>query len=276
MKTFYSIFYAAIRPEIDERVSIALLVKGDRQIFFKYSLDKLAAVEKLMPRQAFNLLKRNLNNFSNFVAENNSLYSINIESETIFQEHFFHYLSNYANGILTYSKPTTINLPGSVEVMKRLYQKFVSSSDKTKIEKKLTGIQLVRTRLESEIRPHVNLDFELTSSEIPNLEIPTRVWFIGKNERNVTGETIDFSKQYNYLNNELRSYLYLADRLDENDNRFGKYFLVGKEPDKTLEKQHLMWSNIRQNKRLEYLELDQVEVINNYINDHNVAPFVTE
>src|SRR5690349_11034488 len=71
MKTFYSILFCPIRPVVDEQLSIALFVRSEDKVFFRYSHDKLKIIKELLPASAYNLLKSSLKNIDEYFAKRN-------------------------------------------------------------------------------------------------------------------------------------------------------------------------------------------------------------
>ncbi len=48
MKTFYSILYAVIRPETDEKIAIGLMLSDGRNSLFEHSKYKLSSIRSLV------------------------------------------------------------------------------------------------------------------------------------------------------------------------------------------------------------------------------------
>lgn len=83
----YSVVYAMICPEIDERVSVGIIFCQDNKIEVKYSNAKLGAVKNLVPAPSFIYLRHALQS----MAAKNALDSVSR----------IDYLSCYSNNILT-------------------------------------------------------------------------------------------------------------------------------------------------------------------------------
>lgn len=280
MKTFYSILYCPIRPVVDERLSIALLVKDENQVFFRYSQDKLKILKELLPLAAYRLLKASLKSLSDFFnspeAQSKDLFGGNSRTERPFlNAEYFNYLNRYSNNLIHYSGPKVIDLPMNEEVFDNLYFKLIFEADTIQEKRKLI-VDKVHSKVNPKIKGHVNLDIELNSTQIKNLVVPTPVWFIGKNEKEVTGEVIDFNKPTHHLENDIREYLYLLQSLREsNSNRqYGKHFLVGNEPAKTNLVNHSIWNEVHQLQYVSYLSIKETDEISAYVKEHKVSPFL--
>ncbi len=281
MKTFYSILYCPIRPIVDERLSIALLLRADDKVYFRYSHDKLKVIKELLPEYAFNLLKSSLKNIEEyFNAKNSELISqqifiegIDIHPERFLKSEYFEYLNNYTNNLLHFSRPKSIDLAITEDVFDSLYNKLIFESDSIYKKKHLIS-EKVKQKVNPKIQGYVNLEVELTSKEISSLIVPTPVWFIGKNNNDVTGEVIDFNKATPYLENDIREHLYLLQLLRASNKKYiGKHFLVGNEPNKSNRINHSIWKELRNLSYITYLPPNETENITEYIKIHKVSPY---
>ncbi len=275
MKTFYSILKCATRPTVDEQVSIALFLKGDNKMFFRYSQNKLDVIKGLIPKEAFGLLRVNLKNIDNYISKKNNNEILGNTEEPFLEEKYFRYLSNYANNLITFSEPKKIEVSANEEIFDKLFSKFIFEAEEKGIEIEDVVLK-TKNKLNPKIKTYVNIDIELREEHIPKLAIPTKVWFVGENKLKVTGETTDFNnKQAFHLENQLRSYIYLVDRIRAANNSGGKFFLVGNEPAKSLSENHKVWASIRKDvKYLEYISFGELDAISEYMVKHGVTPLV--
>jgi hypothetical protein len=281
METFYNILYCPIRPVVDERLSIALLVRAQNKVFFKYSHDKLKVIKELLPESAFNLLKSSLKNIDAYFNERNRnenstqilLDGLEKHPENFLNPEYFEYLNKYSNNLLHFSRPKSLDLIVTDELFETLYNKLIFGADSVQIKKNQL-IERVRQKIDPKIKNHVNLQVELTSKQIASLVVPTPVWFIGKNDKDVTGEIIDFDKATSYLENDIRNHLYLLQSLKNGNQKYhAKHFLVGNEPKKTNLINHSIWDELRNLPLITYLPSKETEEITEYIKSHHVSPY---
>lgn len=270
MKTFYSIIFCTIRPNLDERVSIGLFMANDRECFFNYSNEKLNIIKDLISVEAYSLLKVNLKSIQKLSVscEEGSLFPR--KEASFLAENYFNYLSVYSNNLLTYSTPVHLQQDLNREVFDKLFEKFVFRLDPVPLEK-TNKIDVVRKRLSKSIANYVNFDVELTEREIPGLIIPSKISFIGKNQVEVTGEMNDFSKSIHTLKQQIGSHLYLVDRIIET-RRGAKFFFIGDEPSKSLVENHKIWKSIKDFKTLSLVPTNEIEQVEEYMSIHQVEP----
>ena len=69
MKTFYSILYCTIRPNLDEQVSNGLFVGNESTCKFQFSSEKLNIIKGLFSEGAFELVKVSLKSIQNLALE---------------------------------------------------------------------------------------------------------------------------------------------------------------------------------------------------------------
>ncbi|MDA9554848.1 hypothetical protein N9R54_01310 [Pelobium sp.] len=272
MKTFYSILYCTIRPNLDERISIGLFMANDKECYFHYSKDKLNIIKNLLSADGFQLLKSNLKAIES-LSINCQTDQFNVyKGKSYLVESYFNYLSVYANNLLTYSKPTEINLELNQVKFNQLFEKFIYSLD-THLAEKNNPIEYTRKRLSYSIKDHVNFDVELTSNEIQGLIVPAKVTFIGKNDVKVAGEMNDFSKSVNFLKQQVNAHLYLVDKIMAN-NKNAKFFFIGDEPSKSLKENHDIWKSIKDFKTLDLISTKEIEKVEEYMISHQVEPLI--
>ncbi len=126
------------------------------------------------------------------------------------------------------------------------------------------------------IEGKVNIDRTLTSLDFENLFAPVEVNFIGVNGVPVAGQTFDFEKKHYFLENDVTRFISLTKALELEGKKDGKYFILGREPLKGYDKNHLMWKQIRDSDFLEFVDIDEVGIIEEYIDKNHVIPFFNE
>jgi len=273
MKSFYSILNTPLRPAAQEYINIGLLLAGERKIFFKFSNQKLALIKKLIPETSFNLLK----SYVLGLTENIKLENDLIRNKFVNKD-FVNYLSNYNSNLVTFSKPTPIDLDASEKNFRSLFEKFVFSFEDDFVQelktKTLTIKDQLRTNLYPRIKANVNIDQVITPIEVPTLLVPSvKINFIGQNNLQVAGQAIDFEKSAEQITNGISRLISLIKAFDMAKKK-GQYYIVGKEPKKSLKEQHANWKHIRDSDLIEFVDIEQVDQISDYIEHHNVKPLV--
>jgi len=129
MPSHFCILFASSRPEIQEQISIGLLLVGSNSVFFEISKTKLKIAGKLLPPQSYCYLKDTVRQISQLVeAENTKVGSLLLEPMNIsnkFSIGYMEYLSRYSNNILTFSNPKIFDLDADNALFEMLFKKYV-------------------------------------------------------------------------------------------------------------------------------------------------------
>jgi hypothetical protein len=291
MESFYTIVYCQISSTADEKISLGLLLRLGDRIIFRYSHDKLTIIKELLPEPAFRLLKANLRNLEGYFDPIKELHNKSYFEKTLFRDaaiemvkppsytsaSYINYLNTYSTNLISFSRPFLLSI-NKIDntIFEKLYHEFVFESDQV-LEHGTTIYERVRKKVNPLIRQHVNLDIHLTSENIPELVLPTKVWFIGQNKVDVTGEIFDFEKRTYFLKNEIASHLNLIHALQASKKgKNATHFLVGKEPAKRLHDNHSMWKSISNLKYVTFVPIGELQQINEYVVKHKVAPFIEQ
>ncbi len=277
MRTFYSILYTPIRPVIKEQVSVGLMLINESDIIFKYSLDKITFLNKLIPHEAVSFLKTYLKNIDNSVKKfykdkiSEQLLPIKPSDSRIFQYDYYNYLNKYSNNLITFSKPIDIDIELNQSNFNILYEKYIDYLSSSDVEVKPSKTEIAKKRLYPKIENNVNLDIEIDRIDLPALESPKSVFpnminILGKNGHYLSGQFIDFEKRIDHLKADLSFYLHFVNEIDNE----GNHFLIGDEPNKKSIKNHFLWDDFRNFQTVKYVPNSEVELIEKYIIEKKV------
>ncbi len=272
MKTFYSILYCSIRPNQDERITVGLFMADGTQCYFAYAADKLNAIKDLLPDGAFQLIKSNLRAIEQLVVSCQSDILKAHSGQRYLSESYLDYLSVYANNLLTFSKPVSLDVPLSKDAFNKLFEKFVFAFPRQQ-PKEHDSIIHAKRRLVKSIGERVNFDVELTEKDIEGLIVPSKVTFIGKNDVKVVGEMSDFSKALHVLKPQIGAHLFLVDTIKQED-KGAKFFFIGDEPSKKLKDHHNIWKNLKSYKPIQLVPTNEVQQIEEYVAEHGVSRYL--
>ena len=279
MKTIYSILYVNLNTTLNARVSIGVLVSNGSKNYFKFSSDKLSAFKGILNSERYGLVKSYLKSIdkeivSDNIVDSNKLFIKRDFKNDWINESYLVYLSRYSNNIIQFSEPKTIDVDLNDNTFKRIFEKYIFKfSNDTNVEPEFNVYSIVKKQLFPKIQEKVNIEKTLTSDDFENLFAPIDIDFIGVNGIPVAGQTIDFEKSHYYLENDVTRFVSLTKAIElEGDSR-GKYFVLGREPQKRVNKNHLLWEHIRDTEFLEFVDISEVGIIEDYIQKNNVRPF---
>ncbi|MEJ7830221.1 MAG: hypothetical protein WKF91_18575 [Segetibacter sp.] len=281
MATQYSILSVLIRPEIQEKISIGLLLFDLDQVYFSYSAKKLNVSKDLLSPSSFKMLKDILKNIESKIETDNSGASekkaFKIFTKTVFDNTFsasyISYLSKYSNNIISFSNPKEIYLGINGENFKALYRKYIDNIlEHKEVIHKIKPIEVIKTKFGEKIKEHYDINKEVTHDQVQNLISPVRIDFTGRNEIDVYAQTVDMEAGVGTVSNDINAFLQLKTTYIKN-NVPVQDFVIAKEPSKELfPKQHDIWQQLRHSNLLNYLDLSESEEIVKYAEEHDVIP----
>lgn len=110
--TKFCIIYAVLSQETSERLNMGLLAFADGNMFYQYSERKLAALEKLLPRESYLFYEKLLKNI-----DVNKLDASSLD-----------YLRRYSNNLFAVSEVKDVQMPYTEDTTKWLYRNYVDSA----------------------------------------------------------------------------------------------------------------------------------------------------
>src|SRR5690606_24100681 len=218
MKAFFSIIYLPLKPNLQEKISVGLVMSNNDRTLFKVSITKLQIVKNLFSNNKYNLIKDYFNNIIKEIepkVEEPRLDVMDNYSNNWLNESYFSYLNRYSNNLVIYSEPRKIDLEVTSDNFKELFEKLVFNFvDDIHTRKPNDILSKVKAKLYSKIEERVNLNVTVKSSDFTELITPVDVNFIGKNGIVVAGQAIDFDKRLYNLEHDLTSFISFTKAVD--------------------------------------------------------------
>lgn len=279
MATYYSILSALIRPEIQEKITIGLLLLDENNVFFEYSKNKLNAARTLLSENAYMSLKDALKSIGTSVdmqLKANKAYEMDFEKKSPLTMGYIEYLSRYNNNILAFSSPKVIELEANSSNFSNLYKKYIDNTAVKKEDQFLTAIKPFIVSKRDILLRHFNIDEEITYREIPNLIVPVTVTLIGQNEVATFVQSLNLEKRTDKITNDISEILFLQ-KAFSTSHKGSVAMAITQEPDKKLfPKQHDIWQQLRNAKDILNYDISEVEKVIDYAEQHDVRPFLKE
>lgn len=275
MATFYSILTAVIRPEIQERISVGLLLIGDEGVHFNYSTNKMAAVRTILHENDYKLFKDYVQMVvgkTTEMTQSNGQITFD-KRDALLNQDYINYLSRYNNNLLSFTPAKTIDVVATKEVFNQLFHKFIDDIDQPKPVEQKRSFELFRRKNEGALKSHYTIEKEIYTKELPQLIAPVKIDLIGMNEIPVYAQSIDMDRRVYHIENDIGKLLFLRNAFDAKYKRRTE-FIVTSEPQKSQVKQHAIWKNLRSSKEFTYLDESEAEKILEYANEHGVKPLI--
>jgi len=279
MKTFYSILYAVIRPETDEKIAVGLILSDGNKSLFDFSKTKLGAAKPLLGDDGVKFIQNYITAVRKTVKDSvkelnqQSIFEFTESRHPVINESYFNYLSVYNTNLVWFSKPLQIEIPVHQESFRKLFEKLVDEDyGKSLVKIELQGIRKIKSDFIPQVIDYFSHETEVTRAEFSGLITPVTIDLIGKNERLVFAQFLDMEKPVRDIKYGFYDIKELIEVVEDS-----KGFLVSSEPDKAhCKKQHLIWENIRNYSKINYLDISEVDRIKEYAEEHHVIPFFNE
>ncbi len=247
------------------------------EIYFKYSASKLNAIKNILSHDKLQMVKSFLRNLDKDVnrADPAVLFAKEMADHSRWANAaYLSYLSRYSNNVVQFSAPKEIDLPADESNFRWLFEKYVFKFDEAVEEDREFDItSRVKKCLYPAIAKNVNIDITLDSNDLQNLFASIEVNFLGANGVPVAGQTFDFEKKHHFLENDVSRYVSLVKALELEGKRNGKYFVLGREPQQSNQKGHGLWTHIRDSHFLEFIDIDEYGIVEEYIKTNDVRPY---
>ena len=271
MKSYYNILSVLVRPEIEEKITIALLFVTDNKVYFECSKNKLQIAKSLIDSSLYKYLTESIRQIENAVnMEKNKLGTI-FENEGLdikFSEGYLSYMNRYSNNLISFSNTMQIDLPYDAELFSFLYKKYVDSIGI--VPRKHKPLNQIKEEFYPIIESYYNTDVHLTSDQITNLPLPVNIDVIGKNEIEVFAQIIDFERPVYNIRQDVGELNFLMGAFESGKS---VSFLFGDEPDKKIyPKSHDAWNDLRRWNKLNYCPLSELDKLKVYAEQHGVKP----
>jgi len=275
MKTFYSILSLNIKPEINERLSVGMIMIFQEKVYFHYSKQKLSIIQNLIGKEtyksALDYLKLIENAVTSNKIQNQSLDTLNLKVENkydrIFSKQYIDYLSRYNNNLMSFGSTNFIDLEATEQIFQTLFVKLIDKTAFDIIDDKVRLIDNFKKEYYPKVKSYFNIEKEIDSSDYSGLITPVKIDLMGKNEIEVFAQSIDFEKKIQSIEFNIGSLLQL-NRAFPNS----KQFILGYEPNKQIEINHRIWNNIRSISDFEYVDISEAGRIEEYALSHGVTP----
>lgn len=277
MRTFYTIVYSPLSPISQERLNLGMIMLDDQgTVLYRFSQEKLSRAKKLFSEEAFKLIKSFLSSIDKKLASKDKL----ISNSADFNLEYLSYLSKYSNNLIGFTDPQIIDIDLTQGNFDKLFSKyvFIEGGEVFKELVPISPVSLAKDSLIPKVEDRVDVDVYLSADKFSFVMFDLHIDMIGKNDRPVLNQFIDFEFTPSKIQREITNYLSIVKPFEIQDGNSGKFFLVGDEPSKQFTKQHLMWGHLLASPLikqdiLEVVPSNETERIESYLKEHDVRPY---
>jgi hypothetical protein len=262
MNTFYTIISAVTNPNINEKISVGLILSDGNETYYDFSSFKLNSLTNLMSSQWLSFLRKYLKNIKYQLNDN--------KIDVTIDKKYYDYLSAYNNNIVSFSEPRFIDLDVNRENFNKLFSLYISNQE-NQHKAKLSKVQETKNTFIPKVKKHFSIDNEINANYDKQIKIPLKIDLIGKNDTIVLSKFFDLERKSNFVKSDFYDLNVLSKVFDTKT----KKFLVTAEPDKkNYPEHHSLWSELRSFDNYTYVDVSEIEIIKDYAQSHGVEPLV--
>lgn len=196
MKSFYSIIRFVNNPLSKENLAIGLIMISRKNIYFKFSHEKIQLVNKINPVN-FNLLEYTVEKI-NFFIESELKKDVSLFSDDIkINFEYLKRLSVYNNGFLQFDNPSVINMDFDEVRFNDFFHKYIDllikPVEKKEIDKSFS--RKVRKVFQEPLNGLIDIDYKIEKEKIPGLFFDYKLDGIGLNGCIYSVKSIDLNAE---------------------------------------------------------------------------------
>lgn len=196
MKSFYSIIRFVNNPLSKENLAIGIIMVSNGKIYYKFSNEKINLVNKINPSN-FKLLQYTIQKIKGFV-ENELTKEVSLFDKEVKVNHeYLTRLSIYNNGFLQFDNPSIIDMDFDQGKFNSFFHRYIDLVIKP-VEKKIidnTFSKKIKRVFSDPLKNHINIDYRVKKSVIPNLFFDYDLDGIGYNGIIYTIKSIDLNAE---------------------------------------------------------------------------------
>lgn len=288
MNSYYSLIKINTNELSGESLTIGLILSSFHGFKVRFSKSKKSALKSLIKidYSIIDFLEKQITLKVNEHNTLNSLHSNELFSfENFLDYNFFNYLSDYSNGLLSFSPPKTISDSVDDEKFNKLFKLFVGEFDndnlsfsKPKHSESLLN-RKVRENLLDRIEHKIHINQEINNSIVPTLSSPFIFDCIGQNGVLIGAKSMVFDYAKDTLSKNINTYISVIAQLSSKFNKpitDNKFFLIVDEPDKK-NPSHDLWSQLNNEEHLiKIISSDASGLVAEIVEENNASKFLQQ
>lgn len=276
MSYHYSILKISINQDLEDSISIGLLLLSRDRYWFKYSQDRLkylkpflgvhhAAVVKVL-----HIISRKINSIEGFQLD---LYS---HIDDYFNEEFLQHLSDQHIGMIRFSSPEPIVLTSvNQEVFDGVYRSLIGEEQKRIIRKKNPEKKIIERKLIKPLAGNVHTHIKLDGSKIPELYFRYELEACGRNDHIYLVKYLDFKQTPPTLDMKIMRLLFLSRLMSQRFRTKTRVFVIASEPPMQKHKRHQLYEFVARNELLEIKTPDECPQVATLFSEKEMRKFIT-
>lgn len=282
MKSFYSIlkFSPNIVTEDSLAIGIILFNKGSFHSFFSDKKKRIAQNLLNDKDSDLHFLMNQIKEKCEDIKGSNYQKILFDQYEKYSELSYFHYLSNYSNGILQFSKPNTLFENFDEKSFESLvFTLFNEYTESRKVEsvKKSSFKEVVERKLIKRVSKAVHTHYTFEPKSYPSIYFNYEMDCIGLNGSLIGAKSLDFEQSIQSIDRNVSHYYTLISFLASKYEKpliENKFFLISEEPDDIGSKKHQLWESVKKNELIKVLNPEESDIVARDIEQRKAVKFL--
>jgi hypothetical protein len=283
MKNFYSILKLSPNIATGDSVAIGLLLFDGVKFRYYFSDKKKRVANSLLDDKNIHI-----NFIINQIIEKCNSINLDKEELKIFYKFdkltdiaYFDYLSNYANGLLQFSKPNVLY----DSVTDAHFEKLINVLFKESLHKVsmiadnnfTLSRDIIARKLINKVDKKVHTHFKFKPEIFPSIYFPYEMDCIGLNGSLIGAKSLSFDKSLQLIDKDMSHYFALISSLTSKYNKSLKdnnFYLISEEPKKISSKEHKLWESVRYNELISVIHPEESNQVAELIIEKKASTFL--
>ncbi|AFL79699.1 hypothetical protein Aeqsu_0172 [Aequorivita sublithincola DSM 14238] len=283
MKSFYSILKLSPNIATEDSVAIGMLLFDGEKFRYYFSDNKKRLANTLLDNKNVNV-----NFIINQIIEKCESINADKEELKIFYNFdklsdisYFNYLSNYANGLLQFSKPKGLY----DEVSETSFEQLINFLFKESVHKNFdiadndisVSRSIIKRKLINKVDHKVHTYYKFNPETFPSIYFPFEMDCIGLNGSLIGAKSLSFNKSLQVLDKDISHYFTLLSSLTNKYNKSLKdnnFYLISEEPEKVGSKEHKLWESVCYNSLISVIHPEESNKVADLIIEKKATKFL--
>jgi hypothetical protein len=271
----YCILKVSVNQDLDDALSIGLLLLAEDRYWFKYSQDRVKYLRPFLGNQHDSLIKilkiinRKIETIEGFQLD---LYS---DLNEFFSTEFMDQLHQQHIGMLRFSEPRPIVLTSvNKKLFDDLYNSIIGEDVKKRRRRKNPEKAIIERKLIKPLSNRVHTHITLDGKNIPELYFRYELEVIGKDDQIFMVKYLDFNQTPPTLDMKIMRLLFLSRLLSQVYRTKVRVFVIASEPPMAKHKQHELYDFIIRNETLEIKTPDECPLVATLFAEPEMRKFI--
>jgi hypothetical protein len=275
MNCYYSLLKISVNPNLDDEITVGMVLLTDQRYWYKYSEDILKQIKPLIPGN-FNGLERTLKIINRKVDSlGNSQLDLYNAINPFFNESFLQTLAVQNTGLIRFSIPRPIVLTHvNNDIFDALFENILGPFKKKKIRRKNKDKVIITNQLIKPLADDVHTGITLRPNDIEGLYFNFPLECLGMNRTIGLVKYMDFRQTPQTLDMKVMHLLYINDLLKKIYKKKTQIYVLASEPLKPKTKAYRIFHFMNENDDIEIKDPEAASIVARMFLENGMKKFL--